>query len=82
MSITKHQNFLLTFPNELKLIVPAMSGALLSLMSFIRESVNQESLEETECGSSMRSSMSLSAAKTSWKWLASVNVLAARVHKE
>jgi hypothetical protein len=67
MSITKQQNFLLTFPNELELIGPAMLGALLSLMSFIRESVTQESLDETEYGSTMRSNMSPSATKTSRK---------------
>ncbi len=39
MSITNQQNFLLTFPNELELIGPAMLGELLSLMSFIRELV-------------------------------------------
>jgi hypothetical protein len=63
MSITKGQNFLLTLPNELELIGPEMLGALLSLMSFIRELVTRESLDQTEYGSSMRSNMSPSAAK-------------------
>ncbi len=81
MLIIKQQNFLLNFPNELELIGLAMSGALLSLMSFIRKSVTQESLDETEYGSSMRSNMSPSAAKTSRKWLASVNVAEPWVRK-
>ena len=81
MSITKRQNFLLTFLNLLELIGLAMLGALLSLMSFIRESVTQESLDKTEHGSSMRSNMSPSAAKKSRKWLASVNVASPWVRK-
>ncbi len=81
MSISKQQNFVLTFPNELELIGPAMLGALLSLISFIRELVNQESLDKTEYGSSMRSNMSPSAAKTSQKWLASMNVASLWVRK-
>jgi hypothetical protein len=81
MSITKQQNFLLTFPNELELIGLAMLGALLSLMSFIRELVTQKSLDKTECGSSMRSNMSPSAVKASWKWLASMNVAEPWVRK-
>jgi hypothetical protein len=74
MPMTKQQKNLFTRPNELELVGPAISGALLSLRSFIRESVTRESSDETEKGSSMSSNISPSAAKTSRKWLASVNV--------
>ncbi len=48
----------------------------------MRESVTRESSDETEKGSSMSSNISPSAAKTSQKWLASMNIWEPSERKE
>jgi len=76
ISMTKRQKCLLTLPNELELIGPAISSVLVDFSADISVSVMVESSTEMEYGSRNRCIINCRADITSRKWWTSVNFLA------